>query len=378
MCGLVGVAGNLFAKHVNAYKDLLRFDTVRGAHSTGIAAIGSDKTVEPEIIKSTLNGWDFLDMVKGVGAVVNPQAQILFGHNRHATKGKINKANAHPFYVNDSLVGMHNGTLEEFQCKKFIKDWSDFGTDSEAALNSFSVNGEIETLRELTGAWAFVWYNYLDNTLNFTRNDKRPLWLGIHKSGSTIFWSSELWMMKSAIARNECGLDEYTFHNVESCTLVSYNVPEKNNEAFVKPKVYKYKEKVVRPFQPTYPTPSAARPANMQALPNPETVRGIVAPGGDIIDISKYRQLEALVEILKPKAWKAGNEWVWRDEFGITIVDEGSLTTYVKGESCSTCGAHIDPAERWRVFPGKVFVCENCAEDADGVAEMLQEAGVQA
>lgn len=376
MCGLVGVAGDLSHKEVSAFRDLVRFDTVRGAHSTGIASIGGDKTEAPAMMKATIPGWDFFDMLKDTHSVVNAAKHVIFGHNRHATKGVINKANAHPFFVEDTILGMHNGTLTEHESKKFIDDWSSYGTDSEAALTSLATRGEIETLSNIVGAWAFVWYNYDDNTLNFTRNDQRPLHIAVSKDSKIIFWSSEYYMLLSAMARNGINTSDYSITLLEPLKLCSFEMPDNLRGAFPKPKIYTYKEKkgwsVTRPpHQPPkrLPPPKAA---------NSTTPHGSIGNDRKVVNITQYRQAEALQAILMPPAWIDGKEWSWKTANGDPILSETMAQDYVRNCHCAVCGSKIDAAERWRVFPGKTFVCETCAEDNTEVLDVLTQGGITA
>mgnify|MGYP001616630135 CR=1 FL=1 len=45
MCGLVGVAGNLFKKDTDAFTQLLFVDTLRGDHSTGVQSVNATERV---------------------------------------------------------------------------------------------------------------------------------------------------------------------------------------------------------------------------------------------------------------------------------------------------------------------------------------------
>jgi len=52
------------------------------------------------------------------------------------------------------------------------------------------------------GAWALVWWDKGEETLNFLRNKERPLWIAFTKSNDTLFWASELWMLEGVLRRN--------------------------------------------------------------------------------------------------------------------------------------------------------------------------------
>lgn len=105
MCGIVGVIGDLGKDERNVLNQLIYADTFRGYDSTGLINIQFNKT--QRTFKRAVDGPTFIEFKKtqdymyGLGAIA---------HNRWATKGKINIANAHPF-THGEFTGVHNGTL---------------------------------------------------------------------------------------------------------------------------------------------------------------------------------------------------------------------------------------------------------------------------
>lgn len=187
MCGLVGVSGNLFEKDLDLFIKLLKFDSARGEHSTGLASLGL-KSSKPTILKKAVNGFEFVQS-KEVKDQIKVTKTLLMGHNRHATKGQVNDKNAHPFQVG-SITGVHNGTLST-NYRLLLPDADKFGTDSEAIFNAINEKGIEWTLARLHGAYALIWHDAEDNTLNFIKNDKRPLHYGWDKAGQKLWWSSD-------------------------------------------------------------------------------------------------------------------------------------------------------------------------------------------
>lgn len=196
MCGLVGIAGNLEFKDEAILKKLLLADFIRGSDSTGLAAIRRTNGVQ--IVKMASHPIDLFD-TKRYGTVATAASSCaLIGHNRAATKGAVNAVNAHPFEY-DHITGVHNGTLEGlawYDLKKMIDVETD--VDSQAVFASFAKNGIQETVDVLNGAWAFVWWDRSDKTLNFLRNDKRPFWYGVTEDRKKIYWASEHPMLSFA------------------------------------------------------------------------------------------------------------------------------------------------------------------------------------
>ena len=195
MCGLVGVAGAITYACDKAYKDLLIIDSLRGSHSTGSLFVHATKGTS--VVKVGGDPFEIMNnklFERGVGKLNN----VMMGHNRYATKGAVNKTNAHPFEF-DNIIGAHNGTLTT-QYK--LDDYTDFDVDSENLYYHMDKHGVEETTDKLGGAYALTWYNKAEGTLNFLRNTQRPLHYTFTKDGKTVFWASEEWMLEGILERN--------------------------------------------------------------------------------------------------------------------------------------------------------------------------------
>lgn len=195
MCGHVGVAGVIGIKQESILKQLLVVDSLRGTDSTGIASVSRN------------NG--FVRVAKQVGDPYNlfcdkrfDQAmggihKAIIGHNRWATVGGVTKATAHPFEF-DTLVGAHNGTLTN---KHALKNAGDFKVDSENLFHHIEEEGLHAAMKIARGAWALVWWDKLEHTLNFLRNAERPLSMVVSKDGKGLYWASEKWMLEGVLGR---------------------------------------------------------------------------------------------------------------------------------------------------------------------------------
>lgn len=204
MCGLVGIAGNLNLEDEATMKRLLIFDYFRGPDSTGFAAIRKDNSVK--MAKLASHPIDLFDMKAFCVALTGYTSKAFIGHNRYATIGKVNALNAHPFEYGH-IVGAHNGTLDMASWKRLNDSNGEETTvDSAAIFLSISKIGVEETVKLLTkgktskeGAWALVWFDSSDNTINFLRNAHRPLWVSLSKDKKKIFWASESDMIAAAV-----------------------------------------------------------------------------------------------------------------------------------------------------------------------------------
>lgn len=152
---------------------------------------------EVVIVKKVGSPWDLFDSKKFDSEMLYSH-NILLGHNRYATTGKINSVNAHPFECG-SIIGAHNGTLNT---KHLLADSQDYDVDSENLFHNMDVHGVEDTSAKMGGAYALTWIDEEDGSINFLRNKDRPLHYVHTLDGKTIFWASEVWMLYSILDRH--------------------------------------------------------------------------------------------------------------------------------------------------------------------------------
>lgn len=203
MCGHVGMMGRGLAMKVQEeMMDVgLLIASVRGRDSVGYAGI-------PKLAK------DLPFVSKRIGpapiyVTLGTACDAIIGHVRSATIGdRGNVALAHPFHF-DNIVGAHNGTLEGNWREPLQADTKEvFGSDSEAIFFNFAYRGVKETISSIRGAWALVWWDDDEGTLNLLRNAKRPLWMARGKSGQ-VYWASEYWMIQGMVRAGERDYDKF-------------------------------------------------------------------------------------------------------------------------------------------------------------------------
>lgn len=202
MCGQLGVAGTVTPAGETAFKRLLIFNAVRGTDSTGAAAVKRNqiKDGKPEILvaKEVGHAFNLLEIKRpdevDFGDIVSGTQRALLGHCRASTRGATNRRNAHPFAFKD-VVGTHNGTLDH-SSHNALSGKGRLDTDSECIFNeiqTYGIEDTVKKFRDVADAYALVWYDARSDSMNFLKNDRRPLYYGFDKTNTQLFWSSEFY-----------------------------------------------------------------------------------------------------------------------------------------------------------------------------------------
>lgn len=203
MCGIVGVisteSSGYAVDNISFFKQALFTDTLRGSDSTGIF-LWDEKLKAPEVFKKALAAPDFLQL-KRVDKLLSTQKNwnIMVGHNRAATRGGIEHHTAHPFQIGNITL-VHNGTLT---AQSYLPDGLSFKVDSEAITHAIAVQGAEKTISALEGAFALVWHDNLDGSINIVRNEERPFAFAKVKNEDTILFASEIEMLRWIAIRNK-------------------------------------------------------------------------------------------------------------------------------------------------------------------------------
>src|SRR3546814_20890235 len=88
MCGLVGFFGVMNKERFGVFEDMLQVDVIRGMDSTGVAAVRKKHIA---VVKDTLLPQYLMSTKQYDKHIDNLDNFCLIGHNRFATKGKVDE-----------------------------------------------------------------------------------------------------------------------------------------------------------------------------------------------------------------------------------------------------------------------------------------------
>jgi predicted glutamine amidotransferase len=217
MCGIIGFYGN--NNNQSQTSDKRRFmleglyiTALRGQESTGIAVLPKSKGEDPEIYKRALSGADFIEKKNTLRLLSNISSSYgVLGHNRSSTKGAVMDENAHPFqYKHITLI--HNGTVQNaewlIQGKKCA---ADNDVDSAKVAWAFSEAEPDDLLEKMHGGYSLVWWDARDATLHFARNTEKPMYWVVSENADTMYFASELGMLRMLVDRNDIKIKKEAF-----------------------------------------------------------------------------------------------------------------------------------------------------------------------
>lgn len=189
MCGIAGVYSTQYSNpERDLFQRLLLLNAFRGMDSTGVIKIRNKPRLSCSRIRAVIPSPEFIFTKKGGDFISETDRVIgMIGHTRAATKGSVTATNAHPFEF-DNVIGVHNGTI------KYAFEGSDlYDTDSEALyklINDYGIEEALNKVATADPAYALVFIDKKQGTLNFIKNSKRPLAFTFMYGRTTLAWSS--------------------------------------------------------------------------------------------------------------------------------------------------------------------------------------------
>lgn len=199
ICGIVGLRTaekyGFYALERDIIKGMLVVNSLRGAHSTGLAGVDSRDNIDRDkvsIVKAVQSPYYLFDWPRTdeFFSRMLSDFDTIIGHGRYATRGAINADNAHPFEENHITL-VHNGGITNFYQLRDSNLDKTVEVDSHLVARLIERDGWEKTLPRLRGAYALVWYDSRDGSMHMARNKERPMVVGKMKKKETILFASE-------------------------------------------------------------------------------------------------------------------------------------------------------------------------------------------
>lgn len=219
MCGIVGFITNETKKWEIDRSKFLRqgliIDTLRGDDSTGVFAVGHEELYKDDKsafwLKKLGGGHEFVECADYYKSMYDTEDYFAaIGHNRAATVGGVDTSTAHPFQVGPITL-VHNGTLTSTfglpsPMRSITIKGKSIKVDSHAIAYNLAHHDTEEVLSKLNGAFALVWHDARDDTINVIRNSQRPLHMALSTQQDTLYMMSEAEMLFMLGRRLRLGL----------------------------------------------------------------------------------------------------------------------------------------------------------------------------
>lgn len=211
MCGICGVAGRgIQLKDIDIFNDLLHVTGLRGDSSTGVFVFDPSKprSKKCKLVKELGPSALFLykeDRKKLHERAVNSlMTELVMGHCRYPTKGKVSVENAHPFDTG-RYVSTHNGTLVDKRYSHSSK------TDSQMMFEDMEKRGVAKVLEglEYMSAYAVSIFDKNKRSLTLATNGDRPLHYGVNKERRVLYYASELSALHFVAQRRKTPMDYF-------------------------------------------------------------------------------------------------------------------------------------------------------------------------
>jgi predicted glutamine amidotransferase len=214
MCGIAGFIKkdkSYLTKSHEIIHDITYFNRLRGVDAFGMYK--ADLVFKKhDSIKEVGDPYELLLQNNKIKAFLNGVGnnEYFVMHNRHATKGdKKDQGHAHPFVISKengkgAIMLVHNGTINHFKNEKDFPGKTDSHTVAKMLASGMSMT-ELED--SFFGSWALVWYDSQDQSLNFWRNDARPL--GFVHTKDAIWFGSEHYIVAAALDRRGCKVEDF-------------------------------------------------------------------------------------------------------------------------------------------------------------------------
>lgn len=345
--------------------ELCYLSALRGSDSTGIA-IGYRKKKEHNKFgvyshKMTVPSADFL-RDKHTQSTLSASSFFLMGHCRAKTIGDATIENAHPHEC-DHIVGTHNGTIGKWG--------NDKKSDSRELFERIARDGITKAFSDAdTGAYAVVFADKRARTINFFRNDRRPLYLMWADNERTLYWASEKEMLDLMAERNGLTRNAEEPWLLKEHTLIS--IPFGSIDTKIDP---------IKVTPPPFVLPVTAKVPATSTWPKSQQQRDHSFDG--VMKTPVEHQKKTLADLLNPSCEDRGSSFDihdtpllhtfpkdkhYDDKYyqciptkGVIPREEAELCLAIGCSGCGSSPSIDDPTVEWRALDA--FLCNSCKHD---------------
>ncbi len=240
MCGMFGFvtsrkSGTLKGALADFVHQATLVGSLRGMDSVGYAA-REQTTGRDAILKLPISGPQMYEhpMMSAVKEAAR-SASIFIGHNRAATKGSVNFDNCHPFKHTKKgggeIIGVHNGTLLDFNWGSRGDNRGDFNVDSDWLYYQLAQNGD-EAYKKFDGSYALAYIESDKSQLHLVRGKDRTLSFAYVKDHPALIFASELKMIHWLADRLDVVIEGGGF-DLNEGTRISFDIEDPRKQEIV-------------------------------------------------------------------------------------------------------------------------------------------------
>lgn len=341
MCGIYGILDKTKIGFLSQDLDILSqmaiLTQLRGLHSSGLFAVHKDKPTEPSKIIKAVGPSHQLSLERGWDSwwkFVSADGGAVVGHGRHATVGKIIRANAHPFR-HEHITLVHNGTIRGGLDKEHESD-----VDSHMLCKQIAADGMREALNKALGAYAVIVHDDRDGLIYITRNSERPLHYIESKDKVYILSEKEAldYLYKRNVGMQYGPIKEFQTNKLYVFDLVTKELREEG-EPVKKPYVH----------TPSLPWAGGHQPQTKPKTP-PFIKKGSIPPQGKVYANGESIEFQ-VKRILDPSAGSTDYIYLCVDEDNHTIFfsrrdkDTSLIGKWGSGVCCSA--TYNEAVSKW-------------------------------
>lgn len=169
MCGIFAFSGKKGITPEQLHMATIKMK-ILGIYNESRGGQGAGVYINSQIIKCADKHKKFPELIENNLIEIPQDNSIMFGHCRRMSRGVVSYENTHPFEINDNLIGVHNGTINNIWSLTSERkiNTQTIHNDSLALFMIIEQEGAEKVLNEYKGGAALIWT---------TRNETNTLYV---------------------------------------------------------------------------------------------------------------------------------------------------------------------------------------------------------